>query len=183
MRLLVGVILLSSVSAAALAQEAGRENVENFWKSKGVPAHVAAGIADNVARESGFDPTQIGDGGTSAGLYQMHNERFTRLLADMQNDSAWKDVIGRDPIAAAHWNEIVTAPTQKAAARLWSQWFERCAACGAKNPRAGIPQTKYAAVMPQPAAAPPGEIALHQWHDGSNKTTSVRPHEWHREQN
>ena len=159
MRLLVfGVVLLSGASAAALAQQTRRENIENFWKSKGAPAHVAAGIADNVARESGFDPTQIGDGGTSAGLYQMHNERFTHLLADMENDSAWKDVMGRDPIAAAHWNEIVTAPDQRTASRLWARWFERCAACRTPNPGMAVPTSASPKKRSQ-------EPAMTTWHE------------------
>lgn len=41
----------------------------------------AAGITQNIIRESGGDPTQIGDSGTSAGLFQHHNERRTALEA------------------------------------------------------------------------------------------------------
>lgn len=39
----------------------------------------AAGITQNILRESGGDPTQIGDSGTSAGLFQHHNERRAAL--------------------------------------------------------------------------------------------------------
>jgi len=46
----------------------------------GVPAHVNAGIIANLAHESEGDPEAIGDGGTSIGLAQWHNERATALM-------------------------------------------------------------------------------------------------------
>ena len=39
----------------------------------------ACGVMANIQYESGFNPTVFGDGGTSYGLCQWHNDRFTRL--------------------------------------------------------------------------------------------------------
>src|ERR1700675_3500643 len=66
---------------------ASREGTVAFWVSKGAPEHVAEGIADRVAKESGFNPTIPGDSGTSVGMYQHHAERKDRLLAQPN----WQD--------------------------------------------------------------------------------------------
>lgn len=39
----------------------------------------AAGVLGNLQRESGFDTTAVGDGGTSYGIVQWHNNRWTNL--------------------------------------------------------------------------------------------------------
>jgi len=112
-----------------------RQGVVDFWKSKGAPEHVAEGIADRVKVESGFDPTVKGDGGTSVGLYQHHDERMTKLRAlpdwqnpDAQNKFAFSEVTGGDPIATAGWERIKNAKTREEANKLWTQYFERPAA-------------------------------------------------------
>ena len=42
----------------------------------------------NIEHESGFNPTALGDSGTSFGLFQWHNGRFTALV-NMFPDSYW----------------------------------------------------------------------------------------------
>jgi hypothetical protein len=52
------------------------------------PAHAQAMLANFMA-ESSLNPTELGDRGTSFGLEQMHNERWTRMkaaLGDRIND-------------------------------------------------------------------------------------------------
>ncbi len=51
------------------------------WRARGYPEAAAMGIADNMMRESGGDPTVAGDKGTSFGLFQHHNERKAALEA------------------------------------------------------------------------------------------------------
>jgi len=126
------------VPQAAVPTFQGRKSVEEFWQSKGAPPHVAAGIADNVQRESGFNPGSLGDSGSSLGLYQAHASRMRDLLAAVANDQAWKDVTGRDPIASAHWQEILHAKDERTASLLWGRYFERCASCGGPNGRETI---------------------------------------------
>ena len=49
--------------------------------------HAAAcGVLGNVQCESDFDPRVIGDGGTSYGICQWHNERFNRLISYCNNN-------------------------------------------------------------------------------------------------
>jgi hypothetical protein len=134
---------LSAIPAASAMQPAGnlasREGTIRFWMQQGVPQHVAAGIADRVNAESGFKPSIPGDAGTSAGLYQHHADRLTRLQQfaasqgkpwndpGVQHQFALSEVRGGDAIAAKHWQEIVNAPDQKTAAMLWDRYFERSA--------------------------------------------------------
>lgn len=46
-----------------------------FFMSKGLTKAQAAGIAGNLLHESGFNPSAVGDGGTSFGIAQWHNGR------------------------------------------------------------------------------------------------------------
>lgn len=109
-----------------------KQQVIDFWTSKGVPQHVAEGIAANVQIESGFNPLNLGDEGTSVGLYQAHEARAQDLQSrqgwpsvPVQNQWAWDQTHGGDPIATAHWNEIVNAPDAQTAGMLWRTYFER----------------------------------------------------------
>ena len=57
------------------------DNMVEKWQNRGYPKGAAEGIADNMMRESGGDPMNVGDHGTSVGLFQHHNERKTALEA------------------------------------------------------------------------------------------------------
>lgn len=57
------------------------KDATQFFIDKGYSRAAAAGIAGNLAHESGVDPTAVGDSGTSVGLAQFHNERATALRA------------------------------------------------------------------------------------------------------
>lgn len=47
----------------------------DFFMSKGLTRAQAAGIAGNLLHESGFNPSAVGDGGTSFGVAQWHRGR------------------------------------------------------------------------------------------------------------
>ena len=51
----------------------------SFFQSKGYTPEQSAGIVGNLVHESGVNPFASGDGGTSGGLAQFHNERLTAL--------------------------------------------------------------------------------------------------------
>ncbi len=111
-----------------------RQQTVDFWKGKGAPEHVAEGIADRVAAESGFRPTIPGDSGTSVGLYQHHADRMEKLQKQpnwqdpmTQHGFAYSEVTGGDSIATKHWDEILGAPNRAEAAKLWDKYFERSA--------------------------------------------------------
>ena len=50
-----------------------------FFMSKGLTRAQAAGIAGNMLFESGFNPSAVGDGGTSFGVAQWHNGRGSAM--------------------------------------------------------------------------------------------------------
>jgi LysM repeat protein len=50
-----------------------------FFMSKGLTRAQAAGIAGNMLYESGFNPSAVGDGGTSFGVAQWHNGRGSAM--------------------------------------------------------------------------------------------------------
>jgi hypothetical protein len=175
----VPLALVISLSGTAAAYAFDRQTVELFWESKGVPAHVAQGIADQVGKESGYDAGAVGDGGTSFGLYQHHADRMKALLAAVENEQAFREVLGADPIAAAHWAEIKAAPDRKTASQLWQIYFER----PARTRHLSVADSVSAKQVddppkPQPAAPP------HDWdvfHDDEDEARQVMPAETHKE--
>ena len=55
------------------------QQVFDFYKSKGLSNNAIYGIMGNIAVESGFNTTAVGDNGTSFGLFQWHDERWKGL--------------------------------------------------------------------------------------------------------
>ena len=68
--------------------------VYDYLIQKGVPHNHALGMMANIKHESNFIPTIKGDSGTSAGLFQHHNERYSGLKKHVNNDLRnWKGQI------------------------------------------------------------------------------------------
>jgi hypothetical protein len=61
-----------------------------FFIGKGLTPEQSAGIAGNLSKESNFNPTAIGDNGTSYGIAQWHNERWDKL-------KSWAKQNGKNP--------------------------------------------------------------------------------------
>lgn len=85
-------------NAAAVMQR-----VHDYFRGKGLSEAQTAGILANVAAESGFDPTKVGDNGTSYGLFQEHADRLAAMQRrfgtatpslDQQLDYAWWELQG-----------------------------------------------------------------------------------------
>ena len=51
----------------------------NYYLNRGVKANVAAGIVGNLYKESGLNPTAIGDKGTAYGVAQWRGDRLSNL--------------------------------------------------------------------------------------------------------
>jgi len=66
------------------------QQVIDFFMSKGLTREQAAGIAANIQSESNYNPGAVGDGGTSFGICQWHNNRG-------DNMKAWTQANGYDP--------------------------------------------------------------------------------------
>ena len=77
---LVTVLLSPGVFADALERMAVEQEVFDFLTEELMLSDAAAcGVLANIEHESNFQPTIYGDKGTSYGLCQWHNERFTAL--------------------------------------------------------------------------------------------------------
>ena len=59
--------------------EGNAKVVWNFLKAKGLSDEAAAGVMGNIQAECNFKTTAVGDNGTSYGLIQWHNSRWTNL--------------------------------------------------------------------------------------------------------
>lgn len=78
--LLALVLLAVQVSAEPLEQMAVEREVYAFLTGElGLTTAAACGVLANIEHESAFRPTVLGDKGTSYGLCQWHNERFSAL--------------------------------------------------------------------------------------------------------
>lgn len=79
-RIVVLSALVSILCVAAHADLAAERQVyEYLTEELGLPSSSACGILANMEHESAFDPRALGDQGTSYGLCQWHDQRFTRL--------------------------------------------------------------------------------------------------------
>lgn len=59
----------------------------------GFSANAAAGVVGNLVQESGLRPDAVGDGGTSGGLAQWHNERWEALKRfAAERGTVWTDL-------------------------------------------------------------------------------------------
>ncbi len=111
--------------------------VAKEWIDAGYSPAAVEGIMRRVKAESSFDPRNIGDGGTSFGLYQHHADRAVRLNewaqqhglnpADpiAQTKFAIHEMAGGDPIAAKHRDELKGATDPGQAYGLFTRSFER----------------------------------------------------------
>ena len=59
--------------------EGNAKVVWNYLKAKGLSDEAAAGVMGNIQAECNFRTTAVGDNGTSYGLIQWHNSRWTNL--------------------------------------------------------------------------------------------------------
>lgn len=83
------------VTMTVKPQRLSADDISKRLRERGFSEAGAAGIVQNIKRESGFDPGNVGDGGTSYGLFQHHNERKTALekfAKDAGKDASDPDV-------------------------------------------------------------------------------------------
>ena len=119
--------------AAGTAAAAVAQRTHDFWRSQGYTENQVAGIlAAGPGAESGFDPSVVGDHGTSYGLYQHHNSRWAAMQRRyhtqypseaQQNEYAAWEISPEGPLArvgaAQHG-----ATTSEQAALAWTGGFE-----------------------------------------------------------
>ena len=84
-RLLALLLALCGLAAPVLAADAGerlaveREVFDFLTNDMALSDAAACGVLANIEHESSFQPTIVGDKGTSYGLCQWHNERYSAL--------------------------------------------------------------------------------------------------------
>lgn len=80
---LLAFLLMLPTAFAAVRAEAAQTNEREIYNYlagvMGLNNAAACGVLANIEIESGFDPHAVGDGGTSYGICQWHNSRFTAL--------------------------------------------------------------------------------------------------------
>lgn len=108
--------------------------IVDFFKKKGLTTTQSAGIAGNLKLESGFNVRAVGDNGTSFGLAQWHNERWTNLQnwcakkgydpysPDGQLEYLWHELNHSEKNAL---NQLVKQNDPAKAAYMFARYFER----------------------------------------------------------
>ncbi len=98
--LLIILAIFTCVSVALPTAEAKTDTQRNifyfFKNNMGLNTAGACGLMANLERESGFNPNLVGDSGTSYGLCQWHNVRWTKLK-DFCNENGydWTTLTGQ----------------------------------------------------------------------------------------
>ncbi|WP_157038064.1 MULTISPECIES: phage tail tip lysozyme [Chelativorans] len=101
--------------------------VYSLLRDQGLSHAAAAGITGNAYQESRFDPTAMGDGGTSHGLFQHHGPRMNDLLAFGGRDNAAMQVAFavQEMRRSGLFGRINSLSDPAEAARLFMTEFER----------------------------------------------------------
>ena len=84
----------SAIVGTGSTVTANWNEISNYLATKMDDNH-RLGILTNIQAESGFRPGILGDGNTSGGLFQHHDERFTNMVRAVGSDWAtdWKGQI------------------------------------------------------------------------------------------
>lgn len=89
------------------------QEVYDWLRRAGLSAAAALGVIGNLRQESGLRPTASGDGDTSYGIAQWHNERKTQLFT-------WSKNHGLDPSTLNAQKRFLVADLQ-ARTSLWDK--------------------------------------------------------------
>lgn len=109
------------------------EQVYQYLQTQGLPAGAAAGVVGNLVVESGVTPSNAsGDGGTSGGIAQWHNGRWSALKAfaaglgkPWQSLDVQEAFLVKESKSSGLWAKLVGTNDPAAAASLFAAQFER----------------------------------------------------------
>jgi hypothetical protein len=103
---LLGDITGSVGGAASTTSQGGvAAQVWNYFAQKGLPPQSVAAIVGHSGAESSFNPSAVGDNGSSFGLFQHHAERGQGLLASIGGQGNLGNVQGQLDYV---WQELQT---------------------------------------------------------------------------
>lgn len=101
-------------------------------QQQGLSQGAALGIVGNLMAESSMNPRALGDGGTSHGIAQWHNERWTALVSwarssgqDPYSLTAQTAYLIREAKSQGIWSKMQQVVDPFEAAKLWMVQFER----------------------------------------------------------
>lgn len=108
------------------------EQAFQFFKNKGLPDHVAAGIAGNIKHESNFNSQVVGDAGKAKGFAQWHPDRYQRLKAkgfNLNTDEGNLEAIYNELNTTERkaFDKLLRTKTPEEAAVVFDKEFERSA--------------------------------------------------------
>ena len=119
----------------ASAPKGGSESMQyafNYLQQKGIAPHIAAGIVGNFQQESDVNPRAVGDQGTSRGIAQWHNQRWTNLVNSAKNSGAdphnlefQLDYAVQEAQQMGVMSKLNSAKNSEEAAYLWAKHFEK----------------------------------------------------------
>jgi hypothetical protein len=145
---LTGLIDNRSLSQRLTTPNSTGQYITNFFKNKGLPSHVAAGITGNLEVESvNFDPNVIlgkrkGDYGFATGLAQWHPDRWKNIAKAAQQkglnpyslegqlEGMWNELNTSEKGAL---NQTLQAKTPEEAANIFNRKYERSADFSSKR--------------------------------------------------
>lgn len=140
----------------------------------------AAGIVGNLIQESGLNTASVGDGGTSGGVAQWHNERWAALKEYAANSGRdWTDLDAQLEFLdyelrhgeSAAGDALRGTTTAEGSAQAFSDLFERPAAEAANNEQRRANAASVLAAYNSKAGAPASssdfKMDLPAWADGS----------------
>ena len=76
-----------STSSGVQTGNANQDSIYNYLAEQGFNDAAICGILANIQHESSFDPNALGDGGTSYGICQWHNNRWSQLESYCNNNN------------------------------------------------------------------------------------------------
>ena len=151
--LITGTEGTETTEAAQANSNTGKVNqdyIYNYLANKGFSKAAICGILANIEYESGFKTTIKGDKGTSYGICQWHNERWTRLKNYCKENNLDSSSIEGQTAFLEHelktyypklYNKLKSIPNTKEgayqAAALWTTDFERPANASAQAKKRG----------------------------------------------
>ncbi len=130
-----GVLLISAKKISKIKSlSKDGVGIAKFLISKGYTKANASGIAGNIFVESSFNPTAVGDNGTSFGLAQWHKSRWDRLNEFCKNNSLNPNTFEAQ-LTYLDWElkntekkaykKLIEAKTPYDSAYVFAKWFER----------------------------------------------------------
>lgn len=193
---LVGAV---SVSAAAGTLAVERQIYTYLTEEMGFSTAAVCGILANIEQESAFQPTVVGDKGTSFGLCQWHNGRWTALRSycslmglDYRSVEGQMEYL-RYELGNSYPSLLMSLKTLEntpegayRAAYLWCTQFERPANMETKGAERGsLARNKYwsrynrstVTVLPEEQTEPPSQEYLTQQLTQGHVTIPLPPEE------